>query len=130
MPRKTKLTAKLIETIKKLLVAGNYVVTICDYVKINDKTWYNWLKRGREQAKGLYRDFYEMVKQASSMAEIDAVTAVRKAGQTDWKAAMTFLERRYPDRWGKHGFNLSSNEPIEINITPTKKKKRKKSSED
>jgi len=45
-----------------------------------------------------FADFYERVTIAEGLAEVDAVAAVREADR-GWRAHMTYLERRFADRW-------------------------------
>jgi hypothetical protein len=81
--------------------AGSYVSAACAYSRISRETFYGWLRRGRKEETGEYRDFYERVKEAESAAELIAVsnwvTAI-KGG--DWRASREFLARRFPSRWG------------------------------
>lgn len=87
------------------LTAGNYACVACDLAGIGESTLYRWLRQGEEDAEAdeesLFRQFWESYKKASIAAESRAVTTVRQAAQTDWKAAMTYLERRRPERWGR-----------------------------
>jgi hypothetical protein len=46
-------------------------------------------------------EFREEVEKADAQAVVYAVNLVREAMPSDWKAAMTFLERRYPGEWGR-----------------------------
>lgn len=105
MPRKTKLTKELIKEAERLLRAGNYVVTVCQFLGISERTWYNWLNEGEqgfeEGKNNLKVQFFQSIKKAESTAEIRNVQVVQNAAQHgDWKAAMTYLQRRFPDRWG------------------------------
>jgi hypothetical protein len=50
-----------------------------------------------------YDVFLDAYKKATAIAEATAVENVRRAG-TDplyWAASMTFLERRFPERWAR-----------------------------
>lgn len=99
--RKTKLTKELIKEAEKLLRAGNYAVTVCEYLGIHESTWYKWLQEGATANQGLKRELFESVKKAESTAEIRNVNIIQKAAEDDWRAAMTYLERKFPDRWGR-----------------------------
>jgi hypothetical protein len=50
-----------------------------------------------------YAVIAEAIETAAALAESEAVRHVRKAGEHPqfWAASMTYLERRYPDRWGR-----------------------------
>ena len=48
-----------------------------------------------------YLGFLEAYTRASADAEIHAVGVLRAAMPEDWRAALAYLERRYPDRWRK-----------------------------
>lgn len=98
--RPTKLTPKLQREICKHLASGCYAVTACAVCGIGETTFYNWLERG---AKGEepYAEFVASVKEAEHLAEVRAVALVQKAMVDDWKAAMTWLERKFPDRWSR-----------------------------
>lgn len=106
MPRKTKLTKDLIKEAERLLRAGNYTVTVCQFLGISERTWYNWLNEGEKDLEAgknnLKVQFFQSVKKAESTSEIRNVQVVQNAAQEgDWKAAMTYLERKFPDRWGR-----------------------------
>jgi hypothetical protein len=45
-----------------------------------------------------FADFYRRVSQAEGIAETEAVAAVRTA-EKGWQAHMTYLERRFANRW-------------------------------
>ncbi len=85
------------------LSEGNYIETAAKIAGISKQTVYNWLKRG-QAGEEPYNLFVDAVEKAQAKAEAVDVANVRKAGKAGpqfWAASMTFLERRYPDRWGK-----------------------------
>lgn len=98
---KLKLNKKLIEEASKLIAAGNYVETTCRYLGISKETWYRWFRTGEQQKKGIFRDFYDAIKKAEAAAEARNVAIIQEAAKTTWQAAAWFLERKYPERWGK-----------------------------
>ena len=114
--RKLKLNNDLIVKMEKLLKTGNYVVTICNSLGFSEETYYNWKKEAvrikteyetnphKRLTKRdiLFLDFLESVKSAEARAETRNVALIQKAAITSWQAAMTFLERRHPDRWSRH----------------------------
>jgi len=114
--RPSKLTPKLQETICEFVAAGNYMSTACEAAGISRWTYLNWLHRAEEEATnggGVYFNFLNAVKKAEADAEAERVARIRKAGETNWLADMTHLERRHPDRWGKR-------ERHQLDITETK----------
>lgn len=99
--RKLKLTAELIRECEQLIRAGNYAKVVAQYLGISETTWYRWMQEGEQAKSGLKREFWESVKKAETVAEIRNVNVIQKAAEEDWKAAMTYLERKFPERWGR-----------------------------
>ncbi len=101
--RPSKLTPELQRQICDLLRAGNYVETVCDYVGIEYKTYYNWRNRGERawqvDIEAGYVEFLHAVKKAVSEVEILTIADLR-SGPMNWQAKAWWLERRHPDRWG------------------------------
>jgi transposase len=105
--RPTKCTPETVEAICNALRDGLYAVTAARLAKIDEVTLYRWLEQG-EKGVEPYAAFRQSVKEAEAKAEQDALKTAR-AGATGtemnpgphWTSAMTFLERRWPDRWGK-----------------------------
>ena len=98
MGRPTKRTAERQERLLQALRAGNYREASARAAGISPATLYNWLRRGAAESSGVYREFLEAVERAEAEAEVYAVAVIRKAMPDDWRAAATFLERRYL-RW-------------------------------
>ncbi|MEP9408553.1 hypothetical protein ABKP09_19740 [Peribacillus frigoritolerans] len=112
--RKTKLTPELIGECYELLKEGHYAKTVYQYLGISEATWYRWLSEGELEEEGLRKEFRETVKKAEMEAEIRNLKFIQEAAITDWKAAMTYLERKFPDRWGRR-------ERVDANVTHTGK---------
>ncbi len=53
-----------------------------------------WLKRGREEPRGIFCDFLAVVKVAESSCLADCLDTIMKAAKKDWKAAAWIAERR------------------------------------
>lgn len=92
---------------------------------VDPTTFYRWMAMGAEfidlaadELEGLddkqlrLREFCQDVKRADAQAVVYAVEVVAEAMPKDWKAAMTWLERRYPGEWGRR---------IEVKTDPTER---------
>ena len=103
--RPSKLTPELRDDIVKAIQAGNYAQVAARHAGIGESTFYRWLQQGEADAgadrETPFRDFWEAVKKAETTAEIRAVVILQRAMPNNWQAAMTYLERRYPARWGR-----------------------------
>lgn len=99
MARPTKLTQEVQNKICGLLRLGNYFSTACRAAGIKASTGYNWLTWG-EDSQSKYHAFYEAVDQADAEGEALLLATVRSHG-VNWQAAMTMLERKYKDKWGR-----------------------------
>ena len=96
---KTKLTPESQKKLISYIKAGSYVETACNAVGISKVTFYDWLKRGKKEE--FYLNFLNAIKKAKAEAEIRNIAIVQKAAEKSWPAAMTWLERKYPQRWGR-----------------------------
>ena len=101
MGRRSKLTPAVQQRIIEAITAGNYIETAAAYVGIDKSTFYDWMLRGEQERSGIYTDFAHAVKAAEAQAEVAAVQCVRDAWGDSWQAAMTWLERKAPRRWGR-----------------------------
>jgi transposase len=99
--RKTKLTPEVEEKIVSAIRAGNYAQVAAEYAGISKRTFYNWLQWGQEGRRRPYVHFLHAVKTAEREAEGRAVAIVQKHMADNWQAAMTYLERKHPERWGR-----------------------------
>ena len=99
--RRTKLTPEVREKVVSAIRAGNYANVAAEYAGIGERTFYRWLQRGQAANRGIYRQFWQAVKKAEREAEVRAVAIIQKHMEDNWQAAMTYLERKFPDRWGR-----------------------------
>jgi transposase len=103
LARPTLLTPELEHQLVSMLRAGNVIHVACSAVGIDQRSYQRWMKRGESDSPDdeLYREFRRQVEQAHAEAEARAVTQVARAAAEDWRAAAWWLERQYPDRWGR-----------------------------
>jgi hypothetical protein len=90
---------------------------------ISEATFYRWVAQGAEYAdmtdeqltddQRKLREFRERVEKADAGAVVFAVEQVRAAMPDTWQAAMTWLERRYPNEWGRR---------LEVKTDPTNRR--------
>lgn len=107
MGRKSKLTEELIETASKLISAGNYQKHVAQYLNLSEETWYRWLREGERGKSGLKRQFYESIKKAEAEAIARNVALIQKAAQEgNWQAAAWWLERKFPEEWGRNRLDI------------------------
>lgn len=102
MARPSKLTPELRDKICKLIEEGNYPAQAASLEGVAESTFYDWMKRGREaKYKSKFSEFMEAVKKAESEAEKYHVGIIKKAAKEKWTASAWYLERKYPERWGR-----------------------------
>ena len=101
MATKSKLTPELQEKILRHLRIGAYVETAAACVGISRDTFYQWMKKGARGQKP-YVAFAQAVDQALAESEARDLGTILKASQASWQAAAWRLERRFPDRYGRH----------------------------
>jgi hypothetical protein len=86
-----------------LISRGNYLETAARAAGFSKQSIYS-CRRLAETGDAPAIAFVDALERAEALAEVEAVDAVRRAGQAGpqfWAAAMTRLERRHPDRWGR-----------------------------
>ena len=103
MARPTKLTQDTQDRIIQAVQAGNYLETAAQFAGIDGSTLRRWVAKGEApNAPEPYRSFCTALKSARAAAEVRSVALIQQAatGGT-WQAAAWYLERSYPDRWGR-----------------------------
>jgi transposase len=99
--RPTKLTPEVTTHITDAIHAGNYLDTAAAYAGISKVTLHAWLKRGRKEKTGKYRNFVNAVEKALARFEVQMVVIIAREAQKDWRPAAWMLERKFASRWGR-----------------------------
>ncbi len=122
--RPTLLNDGMIAALSDVIAKGNYLTTACQLCGIHETTLNGWLHQANDdlvagKETGFTKLFFAL-KEAEAQAEANLVAVVREAAEVkrEWIPAITFLERRHPDRWGrKDRTRIDINETKEITIT-------------
>lgn len=80
--------------ITSLIAAGTLAVDACEAVDISQSTYYAWLRKGRKQRRGQYRQFVAAISKAESVRRaflLGKVTAAAKEPR-HWQAAAWVLQ--------------------------------------
>lgn len=107
MARPTKLDQDASDRICTAIKGGNYIETAAAVAGIHKDTLYTWLKRGRNEDEGMFRDFVDAVDEALAVAEKNALKVIEDASADHWQAAAWRLERRFPERWGRKRLEIT-----------------------
>lgn len=99
--RPSKLTPQVKKKLLDAIRAGNYYEPACMYAGISYRSFRRWMDKGEKAKSGEFWQFCQEVKQAEAEAEARVVAMWQKQIPDSWQAARDFLERRYPDRWGR-----------------------------
>jgi transposase len=101
MGRPSKLTPEVVKRLTEAIRDGNYYEAACGYAGITYTTFRNWMIKGENAKSGKYREFFEAIMQAECEAEVRMVAQWQQHMPEDYRAIRDFLERRFPDRWGR-----------------------------
>lgn len=128
MSRPSKLTDETKRKLVLALRAGNDQKVAAQMAGIGETTFYRWLELAEQpDAKKEYREFRELIQRTIAEAEIDAIARIQQAASNGrWQAAAWWLERKYPERWGRNDkiraeISGPNGEPIQIDIEEAKK---------
>lgn len=102
---------KIQKIILDALADGNYLYVAAQLAGVAPDTLHSWIKRGRRAIKGeqeepeVLVDFVERIELTLAKWEAETVkqvhTVAKSGAPNTWQAAMTMLERKAPDRWGR-----------------------------
>jgi len=116
MARPSKLTPEITKRLTEAIRAGNYYEAACAYAGIAYSTFREWMVRGEKAKSGKYREFMEAIKKAEHEAEVRMVAMWQKHMPDNWQAIATFLERRYPDRWGRRKLDVDMKHSGDVEV--------------
>lgn len=100
----TALTEEVSRKVCDAIRGGNYLETAAAYAGISRTSLHEYLKRGRRKdAEEPFASFVAAVDEAMGEAETSFVVRVASAARDPrhWTAAAWWLERRFPERWGR-----------------------------
>lgn len=99
--RRTTLTPDLIVKICLAILDGNYRYVAVQAAGVPIRTFNRWCKLGKKYPEGIYGQLWHALLEAETQAEMSAVARVLKAANEDPKHAQWWLERKFPQRWGR-----------------------------
>lgn len=119
--RPSKLSEKTKKKLYEAISEGNYLEDACLYAGISYNTFRRWMIRGEEAASGEYKEFYDTVKSLEASVIVELVGSWR-ARMDSWQSIAAFLEKRFPERFGRRRVELAGvgGGPIEIEIADAK----------
>lgn len=128
--RRTALTPDVIDTFRTALVSGCYFRDAAKHAGVAESSAYKWLATAEEAEPDaadygreadymnalmgwrICREFSEAVTKTEADAKIGALARIQQAGRNgSWQADAWFLERKYPQEFGRRWQELSAIEP-------------------
>lgn len=102
MGRPSKLTPKIQEKIVMAIRAGSSPEGAAQYAGIDRSTFYRWMEQGRRARSGPFRKFRDAIEKGKADLEtMVAAKVIKGINEGKLDLAIQFLERRYPDLWGR-----------------------------
>ncbi len=103
MGRPTKLTPAVSAAICESVRGGAWIETAAAAAGVDASTVHSWLRRAddKEDCGEPFIAFSLAYKKARADAELEAISVIRGAMPKTWQAAAWYLERSYPERWGR-----------------------------
>lgn len=94
---------------------GNYAKTVCIAHGLTERTYYNYMERGRllqeelakykrrlKKSEKIYLTFFQLITKADARAEVSAVKNLKLQAYDNPSANLEFLARRFRERWGRN----------------------------
>lgn len=66
---------------------------------MGESTFYAWMEKAEGGVGGQFQELMEAVKNASAVAESKAIQTI--LADDSWQSKAWYLERRFPERWGR-----------------------------
>ncbi|MDM7920622.1 MAG: hypothetical protein QUS12_15895, partial [Methanosarcina sp.] len=88
---------------------------------IDEKTFYNWMRKGEELKSGIYFQFFQYIKECQAKAvELHLKLITKAANEGSWQASAWILERRHPEEFGRReNVNVKAEVETQNNIPLT-----------
>lgn len=94
---------------KRILEAvaeGHYRVDAAELVGIHPTTLHGWLRKGRKEKAGEYFNFFIAIVNAESTVKTKCIKGVLDAGAQDSRNYQWYLERKFPEQWGRDRLHI------------------------
>lgn len=123
--RPSKFTPEIRKALIDAITAGLTYTHACQIVGIDYVTFTNWRNKGEqldeEDEEGFF-DFFNALTRAETKASTAMMAHIRAAAQgdkknginPDWRAAAWWLERRYPDEYGKQKLDINHSGKVSL----------------
>ena len=96
MSRRTKLNPQRQALIIEALQLGMTIELASKYAGIEQKTFYNWMNRGRREGEGIYFQFLQAIEKAIAKSALVNMAIIQKAAKEGtWQASAWIMERRH-----------------------------------
>lgn len=127
---KLKLTDQLCDGICNDIKAGVPIKHASIAHGISESTFYNWFDKGRKAKSGKFKQFYDKIQEAKSVAITLRARRIYKAGEDNWQADAWWLERVDPENFGRrdryeHTVDAKVDSEVTVNRMELVKQKRK-----
>ena len=112
-----KLTDKLCDEICNDIKAGVPIKHAVISHGISETTYYRWYDKGKEAKSGKFKNFYDKIQEAKSVAVTLRARRVYKAGETSWQADAWWLERVDPENFGRkdtHNVDMKTEQKVQV----------------
>ena len=101
--RPTKLTPDIALGVAQCILDGMFRYTSGKRFGVSSTTFRRWMAMGRKFPDGIYGQFRTLVLDSEAEAERIIVKALLSLGKDGDSAALRFwLERKFPERWGRY----------------------------
>jgi hypothetical protein len=78
------------------LQLGMTIELASKYAGIEQKTFYNWMNRGRREGEGIYFQFLQAIEKAIAKSALVNMAIIQKAAKEGtWQASAWIMERRH-----------------------------------
>jgi transposase len=126
----SRLTKEKHDVLVTAIREGMYRDQSAALARISRSTLNRWIQEGRKESEAevaykdaRYRQFYEDVMHAEAEFEAEMIANIRasaaKRNSQSWLAAITILERKYPQRYGRRdalSIDTGDKPLVEINV--------------
>lgn len=102
MPKSSKLTPEIQKEIGNYILAGSPLKFAAEASGITERTFYNWLEQGETAKSGMYKEFYDYIKECKAKSvQLHLKLITKSANDGNWQASAWILERRFFEHFGR-----------------------------